>query len=439
MKKRVLSLLLACAVAVTGIPALNPAVKAEAKAKEGSVLNIYTWNEEFKTIVENHYPGYKDGKIGDVSVNWVVVPSDSGAYQDNLDMTLLNQNALDADDRVDMFLVEPDYALKYLDSDYVLPVSKLGIKKSSLKNQYKYTWDLGSDSKGNLKALTWQCCPGVMIYNREIAKEVLGTDDPKKVQKYVSSWDKYNQTAKKVAKKGYKMTATAQDTYRVYADNIKTPWVKKGALNVDKNVEAWVKDSKELIDAGATTSGGMWFEEWMQGFYGGVFCYFGPAWFVNFCMDYGWSGDSVANDGGWAVTEGPQNFFWGSSLICAAEGTDNPTLVAKIMKTLTCDAKVMKDIATDEGDFVNNNKTMAAISKAGYKSEILGGQNPLPVYMNCAKKLRYKNLSAYDTACDNGFQSEADRYFKGYVDSYAQLKKNFYTYMEDLYPELKGK
>jgi hypothetical protein len=44
-------------------------------ADEGKVFNIQCWNEEFKSRVTDHYPGYEKiddttGKIGDVTVNW---------------------------------------------------------------------------------------------------------------------------------------------------------------------------------------------------------------------------------------------------------------------------------------------------------------------------------------------------------------------------------
>ena len=31
---------------------------------------------------------------------------------------------------------------------------------------------------GVQRGSTWQCCPGTMVYRRDIAKEVFGTDDP---------------------------------------------------------------------------------------------------------------------------------------------------------------------------------------------------------------------------------------------------------------------
>ena len=58
----------------------------------GKVLNIYCWNEEFKSRITAHYPDYQEvdathGKIGDVDVVWNITPNDDNAYQNNLDAT----------------------------------------------------------------------------------------------------------------------------------------------------------------------------------------------------------------------------------------------------------------------------------------------------------------------------------------------------------------
>ena len=78
---------------------------------DGKVLNIYCWNEEFKSRITDHYPGYEEvdathGKIGDVEVNWNITPNDDNAYQNNLDTTLLSQADAAADDKIDLFLLK---------------------------------------------------------------------------------------------------------------------------------------------------------------------------------------------------------------------------------------------------------------------------------------------------------------------------------------------
>ena len=169
----------AAPAASTEAAASTEVASTEAATEEGKVFNIYCWNEEFKSRLTDHYPGYEEvdgttGKIGDITVKWNITPSDDNAYQNNLDATLLKQADAAADDKIDLFLVEADYALKYVDTDYTMPVKDLGITDADLANQYQYTKDVVTDSNGNLKGVSWQGCPGVLIYNREAAKAVLG-------------------------------------------------------------------------------------------------------------------------------------------------------------------------------------------------------------------------------------------------------------------------
>ena len=411
---------------------------AEAAA-EGQVLNIYCWNEEFKSRITDHYAGYEEvdgthGKIGDVDVVWNITPSDDNAYQNNLDATLLKQADAADDEKIDLFLVEADYALKYVDTDYTMAVSDLGLTDADLGEQYQYTKDIVTDSNGVLKGVSWQGCPGILFYNRDIAKEVLDTENPDEVQEYVKDWATFNETAEKMSAAGYQAMSSANDSFRVYSNNVTTPWVVDGKINIDANIKAWVDDSKVLVDAKQAGTHDLWSDDWSKGFYGGVFAYFGPAWLINFCMADGEEG-SVATNGRWGGCVGPQSFFWGGTWICGATGTDNPTLVADIMKTMTCDATVMKEIVEKDDDFANNKTAMAEMASSDYSSKILGGQNPLPMYMDGAAKIDLSNLSAYDQGCNESFQNAMKDYFEGNC-SYEEALDAFYTSVTEKYPEL---
>lgn len=410
---------------------------------EGSVLNIYVWNEEFKTRVTDHYPGYEkvddtNGKIGDVAVKWHITANENNAYQNNLDETLLKQESASADDKIDIFLVEADYALKYVDTPYTMSVKDLGITDAELANQYKYTQDIVTDSNGVLKGVSWQGCPGVLIYNRDIAKDVFGTDDPAEVQKKVSDWATFEKTAEEVKAKGYAMVSGFDDTYRVFSNNVSSPWVVDGKIVIDDAIMDWVEQTKNFTDKGYNNKSTLWDDAWNQGFYpeGKVFCYFGPAWFIDFSMATDKDG-SIAKNGGWAATEGPQGFFWGGTWICAATGTDNPTLVADIMRQLTTNEDIMKEIVEKKNDFVNNKPAMEAMAKTDYKSNPLGGQNPLPMFCAGAEKVDLSNLSSYDQGCNEEFQAAMKDYFNGNAtleEAIANFKKKIVV----KYPELKA-
>ena len=464
MKKRVLGLLLSMTMvagmltacggsadsASTGASADGNAADATAAdapaaaGDEGKVLNIYCWDEEFKSRVADHYPGYTEtdatsGKIGDVTVKWNITPNENNAYQNNLDEALLKQADAAADDKIDIFLVEADYALKYVDADVSMPVADLGITDADIANQYKYTQDVMTDSNGKLKGLSWQGCPGVLIYNREAAKEVLGSDDPAEVQKSVADWDTFLKTAEQMKAKGYSMTSTTNDAYRVFSNNVSSKWVQDGVVKVDPSIMKWVEMTKKMVDAkevGSTSD--LWSDDWSKGFYpdGKTFCYFGPAWMINFSMAADTEG-SIANAGGWGATEGPQGFFWGGTWICAAQGTDNASLVADIMKQLTTNKDIMLDIVAKDSDFVNNKPAMEeAATKDEYAFAPLGGQNPLAMFCNGAEKCDLSNQCEYDQGCNEEFQKAMKNYFDGNA-TLDQALEMFNSAIVEKYPELK--
>ena len=442
MKKRMMSLI---SLGLIGAMVLPNAAFAEA-ADEGKVLNIQVWNEEFKNRITDHYPGYEavdetHGKIGDVDVVWTITPSDDNAYQNNLDSILPGNVDAAADDKVDIFLIEADYALKYVDkdADVAMTMAELGINEDDLAKQYTYTQDIVKDADGMIRASSWQACSAGLIYNREIAKEVLGSDDPADVQEAVKDWATYNETAAKMAEAGYKMAATVNDTYRVYSNNVSAPWVQDGKVVLDDNIKAWVDDSKAAVDAGETTTAELWSDDWAKGFFkdpGDVFCYFGPAWFFNFSM-HGDEEGSIGNEGGWGLVTGPQGFYWGGTWICAAKGTDNPTLVKDIILTMTTDNDVMKEIAQADSDCVNNKEVLdeLAADDSGNLA-ILGGQNPYEMLAAGAELVDMSNTSPYDQGCNEEFQGAMKNYFDGNAADYDEALAQFNTAIVEKYPEL---
>ena len=442
MKKQLLSALL-CASMVAGTLAGAAVVSAD-DAAEGSVLNVKVWNTEFISRVTDHYPGYEaiddtTGKIGDVEVHWQITANEGNAYQDNLDQALLSQADAAADDKVDIFLIEADYALKYVNAatPVAMTMDELGITADDLAKQYSYTQDIVKDADGNMRASSWQACSAGLIFNREAAKEVLGTDDLEAVQEAVKDWDTFVETAGKMKEAGYKMVASVNDTYRVYSNNVTKKWVEDGQIQIDDNLMKWVEDSKALVDAGEADTFDLWSDDWSKGFYpeGKVFCYFGPAWFFNFCLAADDEG-SIAHDGGWGFVNGPQGFYWGGTWICGAVGTDNPTLVKDIILTMTTDNDVLKEIATADSDCVNNKEVLAelAADESG-NIALLGGQNPYEVLAAGAENIDMSNTSNYDQGCNEKFQLALKGYFDGTTDLDSALAQ-FDSDVKTVYPAL---
>ena len=475
MRKRTLSLILATAMVAGSLvgcggntsassssaPAQEPAAEAEIPAAEAeaasaaddaSIVNIYCWNNEFPNRMMDHYPGFeandpadstKGGKIGDKVINFIVTDNKDNMYQNKLDEALSAQATAADKDKVDIFLIEADYAMKYTDPEVnvAMPLDELGITDADLSKQFQYTKDVVTDADGKIRGSSWQACSGGLIFNREIAKQVLGSDDLETVQAAVADWDAFNATAQKMKDAGYKIVATVNDTFRVYSNNVSGKWVQDGKIVVDDNVKKWADDSKALVDAGMTTTNDMWSDDWSKGFQapGDVFCYFGPAWLINFSMGADPSKEddgSIAHAGGWGLVNGPQGFYWGGTWICAAQGTDNADVVKDIILNMTTNDDIMKDIAVKDSDCVNNKDVLTALATdETFGNAILGGQNPYQMLSDGAEKIDLSNLSEYDQACVEEYQNAMKNFFDGNA-TYEEALAQFFTAVGEKHPEL---
>lgn len=413
---------------------------------EGKVLTIYAWNDEFQKIFQKYY------KVPDgITVNWVINPSADGVYQQKLDDALLNQDKAAADDKIDIFLAEADYILKYVDSDYTKNVADIGFSNAS--TIYNYTAEACTDSNGVQKGMSFQCCPAGLIYRRSIAKEVIGSDDPAVVQEALSSWDKFDEVASKAKDLGYYMTPSFAETYRTFSNNVTSPWVDAdGNVSVDPQIKAWIKQTKDYMDKGYTLEAGIWDDEKNAHMFkdGKAMCFFGPAWYYNFSMgnvkDQKKDADGNVVDetygerntvGDWGLCVGPQSYFWGGTWLLAGAQTDNPELVKDIFNAFQSNEKILKQMVEIDSQFVNNTAVNDSYtSNPDFGNDILGGQNDWAIFADGAKNIQLKYSTGYDQLLNEKLQDNLKDYFKGTVDLDTAWG-NYVKTINEAYAELK--
>ena len=421
------------AAATTAAPKADD-TQTEAPAEEsseGKVFNIYAWNEEFKGFFEKYYT-VPEG----VTVNWIIPPSDNGAYQEKLDQALLNQENAAADDKVDLFLAEADFIQNFTESNATQDVTKLGV--TDFSNTYPYTVQTASDANGVIKGVSFQCCPAALIYRRSIAQDVLGTDDPAEVQKALSDWDKFSDVAAQAKAKGYMMTASESATYRVFSNNVDEPWVDAdNNLQIPEAMKTWMQQAKDFTDKGYTQTCDIWSDECTAQMFGDgkVMCYFGPAWYYNFSMGNAQDAEKGCY-GDWAICEGPQAHFWGGTWLLAPTGTDNPTMVADIMNLFINDEETCSKLVSDDMQFSNNQAVNAKFaSDPNFGNAFLGGQNDTAIYVELAKNIVFENHTIYDQVINEDLQKCWREYCDGDVTE-DQAMTNFYALVSESYPTI---
>ncbi len=434
--KKLLSILLVMLMVFTLV---GCAKKEEAPAEEegeGKVFHIYAWNEEFKGFFEKYYT-VPEG----IEVVWTIVPNEGTQYQDALDLALMNQDSAEADEKVDMFLAEADYILKYTNSPYTQDIKALGV--TDFSNTYTYTVEAASDADGVVKGVSFQCCPAGMIYRRSIAEDVLGTSDPDEVQALVSDWTKFDEVAAKCAEKGYYMTSSYAEDYRVFSNNTSSPWVDaNNNLQIDPAIQTWMDQAEAYVNNGYTLTSGVWDAQTTEQAAkdGKTFCFFGPAWYYNFCMGPAFGDDAKAAGtdtiGDWALVEGPQAFFWGGTWLLAATGSDNPTMVADVMNAFINNEEVCENLIKNEAQFTNNQKINNKYAEdPDFGNTYLGGQNDTAVFAKGAKNIKFQNQTIYDQGCNESIQTYFVEYLQGNVTKEEALS-NFYKALKEKYPAI---
>jgi len=406
--------------------------QAAPAAEQGKVFNIYAWNEEFKGFFEKYYT-VPEG----VTVNWIINPSDGGVYQQKLDEALLNQENAAADKKIDLFLAEADYIGKYVDSDYTMDITSFGYQNAD--TMYDYTIKAASDANGVCKGVSFQCCPAAVIYRKSIAKDVLGTDVPEEVQAKIDSWEKFDAVAADAKAKGYYMTASFAETFRAFSNNCTKPWVdENNNLQFDDQITAWMDQTDNFIKNGYTLTAGVWDTEKTNEMFktGKTMCFFGPAWYYNFCMTNA-QDEKDGCVGDWAIVKGPQAYFWGGTWLLAANGSDNTEMLKDIFETFTTNEDVCSKLVENENQYPNNTAVVEKYANdENYgNTSILDGQNDIKVFSELAQDIKWENHTNYDQLLNEGLQNKLQEYYKGSVDKDTAMK-NFYNYVKETYANI---
>jgi len=397
--------------------------------EDSTPIIIYSWNDEFKGLIDKYYavdhPDFSyDCRITEIT-----------KYQDALDAVLAA-----GDGAPDIFLMEADFAKKYVDSDNTLGIAELGITHYDKNYQLNYNYDdLSSqfgaayfcveDASHAVKALTWQVSPGGVFYNRELAKTYLGSDDPAVVQKSFASFDAFMAMAQKLNTDSagkVKAISGYDDIWRSFANTRATGWVVDGKINIDPQMDKYLDYAKQIKDEGLSFETAQWSADWTANMSNSsVLSYWGPMWLLNPDMSISYAAAMQPNPGKWGVCAPPVSFAQGGSFIAASRFDNNKKTTYDLLKYFTLDAASMGKMAAD-GIFVNNWAIMEAVGKDP-KVDVSGVdmENPYSVLNFEAMKLDLSAVTANDPAINAIFQQKVAAYMNGEFASVADAEAAF--------------
>lgn len=382
-------------------------------------IYAYSWDEDFSKkmkVVLDKFPEYKDY----VEFVTLGVGGTTDEYKTAID------TALTSGDKYPSLIPADNDVAKYWSEDdtKTANLTDLGFTDDVMANSYDFAKQYGTYN-GELKAVTWQATAGSVFYRRDIAKEVLGSDDPETVQAALADWDKFFETADKLKNAGYKIVSGPSDVKYAIWDTQSQPWVTDDGssekLTLDGAVTEYLETGKKIYDGGYSNNTALWDSSWAADMANDskVFCYFGCPWFIGSMQGNG------AVDGNWGAVTGPTSYHWGGTYVMVGKDTPNPELCAFLLYELTCDPDVGVDITNKTGDCVNNkaaNERLinGELSSGNAAQKFLGGQNPIEVWAASAEGINLSNTTYQDAS------------IKAFIDEAATAyNSNTYTSVDD--------
>jgi len=499
MKKRILAFLLASAMMVSiagckkdeggtggGNNTQAPAgggndTQAPVTADGKTVINFYTFTEEtardLLPFVYEQNPGFTDK----YQVN-VILEGTATTYVTKV------ESALESGTGIDIYVADADYARKFATNPKTASVKDY-IDTFSEDNYYPYVLDMMRVG-GDVKALSHQATPGVMYYRADLAKDLLGVNNPAEMQAKVDTFEHFLATADELKAKGTYMVYGTDELKRNFLNGRQSSWVEGGKLNIDeelmKKMYTTVKTLYEK-DEVAYRGTGQWAPGWTAAMKGqemvktgvdaegndvweatgndlSAFAFFGCTWYLHYTIKPG----SIANGsydelkktmtdqqivdsgngtfGKWGMCDGPAGFFWGGTywyaptfLVEDASKADVLEGVATIIKTMCVTPETVKEYAFQFGDFVSNKTVVEEIKDdPAFNNPFLGGQNHYAAFATAAPNVdASKNVSIYDANFDT-YVNESFTTFTNALDAGKSFDEAYKITMKEFVDKASG-
>ncbi len=421
--KRIIAVLL-CVFVLLSISACSktpePTPEPDEDGTIKGTLEIWSSGEELGRFVEGFNELYPD-----VTVNITVVPNSD--FIAKITPTLANGQGAP-----DIFTGESDYVKYLVESgcwdDLRGEPYNAG---SKLSDVWDYIVSVGTDSTGVLRALSWQASPGSIMYRRDLALQVLGTDDPDQVAEALSSNEKMLETASALKAQGIKMFASWQDIMNMQFSNRSNPWVVDGKLIIDDSMYDFMDMAKTIAENGYDLNVDPWAPEWTAAVESeDTFCYVLPSWGYQFVVKPA----AVKTSGNWAMCQGPVPYVKGGTWLGIYKGSPNKDLAWAFLEYCCLNSDAQQAYAAEYGEYVSLKSADNALAK-GPGEDVLGGQNPFEFYNDQMSKIPNDLMTGYDGVINNAFLSATKSYALGNLSKEDALK----VFKEDVasaYPEL---
>ena len=395
-------------------------------------LVIWTLADDLKQFAER----YTEQTGVDCEIT-VIAPAD---YSTKLTSALGAKSS-----EVDIIVGEPQMLGNFFEAGFFADLSAL---EADAKDQIvEYVYEAGKDDSGVLRALSYQVTPGAIIYRRDLATEIFGTDDPDEMSKKFKDFDTILQTAEEVKAAGYRIFSDSGNL-RWYA-NAGSAWVVDGVLQVSDAKLGYMDAAVKLYQDELVAFAPEWSAAWYASMAGElpldagwsdlaelegaemtqVFSYSLPSWGALIVRD-----NANDNKGNFGVCSGPCSYFGGGTFIGVNTYSEHQDTAADFVRFCTLNEDTARWwLETSNGDVVSNKAVLDA--NQDYENESFGNQKTYEFYLKEANNIDYSVVTKYDDSIGNFWGASIEAIQKGEMTKEEAIE-DFYMQVETTFPEI---
>lgn len=400
--------LLMAGVMAFGMAMTGSAAEAETNTDLSGTLEVWGWTTDPQYQIEAFEKAYPN-----VTVNYTMIGTD---YDTKMQTIVDNRT-----EGPDVFYADVKTVKNYIESDAweTLNADPYNIDVSDSED---YTVKLGSDSDGNVKALSYQATPGGFWYKRDLAKKYLGTDDPDEISEMLSTTDGMLDVAEKL-KEGSNgethMFASYKDIWQFANYGMRSlAWVDGDKFQMDDYIPEFFDLAKTVRDNGYDAKIDTWSEAWYASCADdSVFGYAEPTWGLQYVIQTG----APDSEGNWGLASMPAAYFNGGSYLGIYQESQNKELAAEYVKFVCTNKDFLAQYAKDKGDYTSLKSVNKEIADGGYEEPWCAGQNTFKFFSDQMDKINTDIVTKYDDTIGNLMLNNVDLYLNGQLDKDAAI------------------
>lgn len=400
--------LLMAGVMAFGMAMTGSAAEAETNTDLSGTLEVWGWTTDPEYQIEAFEKAYPN-----VTVNYTMIGTD---YDTKMQTIVDNRT-----EGPDVFYADVKTVKNYIESDAweTLNADPYNIDVSDSED---YTVKLGSDSDGNVKALSYQATPGGFWYKRDLAKKYLGTDDPDEISEMLSTTDGMLDVAEKL-KEGSNgethMFASYKDLWQFANYGMRSlAWVDGDKFQMDDYIPEFFDLAKTVRDNGYDAKIDTWSEAWYASCADdSVFGYAEPTWGLQYVIQTG----APDSEGNWGLASMPAAYFNGGSYLGIYQESQNKELAAEYVKFVCTNKDFLAQYAKDKGDYTSLKSVNKEIADGGYEELWCAGQNTFKFFSDQMDKINTDIVTKYDDTIGNLMLNNVDLYLNGQLDKDAAI------------------